>query len=54
MDFTNKMSKEMGMASFEVCVGEMGIGKMGTTQQHPSNLNFANLKLFDSLYRSVF
>ena len=53
MDFTNKMSKKMGMTSFEVYISEMGIGKkMGTTQQHPSNLNFA--KLFDRLDRSVF
>ena len=41
----------MGMASFEVYIGEIGIGKMGTTKQHPSNLNFA--KLFDSLDRNV-
>ena len=33
MDFTNKISKEMGVAPFEVyIVGEKGIGKMGTTQ----------------------
>ena len=52
MDFTNKISKEMEVAPFEVYIGEIGLGKMGTTQQHPSDLNFA--KLFDSLDRSVF
>ena len=39
------------MASFEVYISEKGMGKMGTTQQHPSNLNFT--KLFDGIDRNV-
>ena len=48
IDFTNKISKEMGVAPFEVYIGEMGLRKMGTMQQHPSDLNFA--KLFDRVF----
>ena len=40
------------MAPFEAFIGKIGTDELGTTQQHPSNLNFA--KSFDNLDRSVF